>query len=388
MKRLSILVISLLVILSLTLSLSAACSTPQQTPTTTQAPPASSTTQPAQTSTQPAPTSTKPAQTSTQPAQTSTQPAKQVLIRMTTPVPAGDDLLVKSQAEMDKFNAATNGAYKMQMFPGGQLDQMPAMLGDIRTGAVEGGIIPPAAFSGEVPEFSIVELPFVFDSGEANAYAEIGLQPIYAKIMKEKCNQTSVGCIFIGGLYLLSTKPIHTLEDLKGLNIGCDTPSSAALMKALGGNGIVVDFSEDYSNLQKGIINAKTVGSQYVEIAKLYEIAKNATVFFALGSVYSININLDVYNKMPPDVQNLLNTHMSKLASDLSQYFLHLPDTLNPKLAEQGVVFYNLPKAELERWKAMAYPGTLESIAKFGDIGAQIKKLADDANAKYPSTAK
>ncbi|MBP1707502.1 MAG: hypothetical protein H6Q39_1226 [Chloroflexi bacterium] len=111
MKRLSVQIISLLLITSLILGLGLACA--QQAPTTTKAPPATS-------ATQPPPTTSAPA-------------VKQVLIRMTTPVPAGDDLLVKSQAEMDKFNAETNGAYKMQMFPGGQLDQFPAMLDDIRT---------------------------------------------------------------------------------------------------------------------------------------------------------------------------------------------------------------------------------------------------------------
>jgi TRAP-type transport system periplasmic protein len=364
MKRLSIL-ISLLVIASLALGLITACGT---SPSTTTQPPTSTVAPPTSTATTPA--------------------VKQVLLRFTTPVPAGDDLLVKSQAEMDKFNAETKGAYKMQMFPSGQLDQFPAMMGDIRTGAVEGGIIPPAGYSGDVPEFGLAELPFLFESGAANAYAEIGLQPIYSKILESKQNQTSLGCIFIGGLSLISTKPIHTLEDLKGMNIGCDTPPMAGLFKTLGANGIVVDFTEDYSNLQKGVINAKTVGSQYVKIAKLYEIAKNMTVFFALGSVYSININLDAYKKMPPDIQNLAKTHMGTLAQDLSQYFLHLPESLNPELAKQGLVFYDLPKAELDRWKALAYPGTLDSIAKAGDTGAQIKKLADEANAKYPSTAK
>jgi len=332
-------------------------------------------------------TTTQPTQTTQAPAST-TPAVKQVLLRFTTPVPAGDDLLVKAQAEMDKFNAETKGAYKMQMFPGGQLDQFPAMMGDIRTGAVEGGIIPPAGYSGDVPEFGIAELPFLFESGGANAYAEIGLQPIYAKILESKQNQTTLGCIFIGGLGLISTKPIHTLEDMKGMNIGCDTPPMAGLFKTLGANGIVVDFTEDYSNLQKGIMNAKTVAPQYVRIAKLYEIAKNMTTFFALGSVYSININLDAYKKMPPDIQNLAKTHMSQLASDLSQYFLHLPETANPDLAQKGMVFYDLPKTEYERWKALAYPGTLAEIAKFGDIGTQIKKVADEANAKYPSTAK
>jgi len=276
----------------------------------------------------------------------------------------------------------------MQMFPGGTLDQFPAMLGDIRTGAVEGGVIPPAGFSGEVPEFGIVELPFMFQSGGANAYGAIGLQPIYAKLMEQKCNQTCLGCIFIGGLDFISKKPIHTLEDLKGLNVGCDTPPMAGLIKTLGGNGIVVDFTEDYSNLSKGVIDAKTCGPQYVEIAKLYEVAKNMTVFFALPSLYAVTMNLDVYKKMPADTQTSLKKHMSQLASDLSQYFLHLPDTLNPQLASQGVTFYDLPKAELDRWKALAYPGTLSEVAKFGDIGAQIKAVADDANAKYPPTAK
>ena len=56
---------------------------------------------------------------------TATPTTEQVLIRMTTPVPAGDDYVIWLQAGMDKFNVRTNGAYKMQMFPGGQLAAFP-----------------------------------------------------------------------------------------------------------------------------------------------------------------------------------------------------------------------------------------------------------------------
>jgi TRAP-type C4-dicarboxylate transport system substrate-binding protein len=320
-----------------------------------------------------------------EPAETPSPPAEPVLIRMTTPVPAGDDYVKWLQAGMDRFNARTNGAYNMQMFPGGQLASMPESLDAIRTGAVEGGVIPLAAFGGTVPEFGLAELPFLYNNGEANAYAEIALKELYSEILQERANQRSLGCIYVGTLNLLSVKkPIKTLEDLQGLIVGCDTPPSAGLISALGGSGIVVDFTEDYSNLQKGVIDAKTSAPQYMQIAKLYEVAKYYTVFHGLGSLYSININSDIYDTMSKEIKDILNEEMSALAQDISQKYVTLFYDLVDDLEAEGVQYYYLPAAERDRWKDLAYPGTLAALEEFGDVGAKIKKIAGEANAKYP----
>jgi TRAP-type C4-dicarboxylate transport system substrate-binding protein len=304
---------------------------------------------------------------------------------MTTPVPPGDDLSGICQEGMDRFNARVHGAYKMQMFPGGQLASLPESLDAIRTGAVEGGVIPLAAFSGTAPEFGLAELPFLYNNGEANAYTVIRLKDAYSDVLQNKANQVSLGCIYTGTLNLISAKkPLKTLEDLKGLIVGCDTPSSAGLITALKGSGIVVDFSEDYSNLQKGVINAKTSALQYMLIAKLYEVAKYCTVFHGLGSLYSININSDFYGAMPQNARNILNEEMGALAQKLSQYYVTLFYNLVDDLEAKGVAFYYLPAAERNRWKDLAYPGTLDTLKKYGDIGARIKRIADEANAKYP----
>jgi TRAP-type C4-dicarboxylate transport system substrate-binding protein len=310
--------------------------------------------------------------------------AKQILIRVTTPIPPGDEYLTWVQEGMDKFNARANGTYKMQMFPGGQLAKLPEMLDAIRTGSIEGGLIPLAAFSGSVHEFALAELPFLYNNGEANAMAELGLKETYSKILEERCNQKSLGCIFIGSLNFLSTKPIKTLEDLKGLNVGCDTPSGSDLVKALGGSGIIVDFTEDYSSLQKKIIDAKTSAPQYILIAKLYEVAKYYTVFYGLGTLHSININLDVYNKMPQNIKDALNEEMGQVANSVSQKFVTKFYDYIPELTKNGVQTYFLPTAERDRWKQLAYPGTLATLEKFGDVGKKIQQIADEANAKYP----
>ena len=311
--------------------------------------------------------------------------ARTILIRMTIPVPPGDELSNMCQEGMDKFNARASGAYKMRMFPGGQLASLPESLDAIRTGAVEGGVIPLAAFSGTAPEFGLGELPFLYNNGEANADAETSLKDIYSEILQKKANQRSLGCIYVGTLNLLSAKkPIRTLEDLKGLIVGCDTPSASALITALGGSAIIVDFTEDYSNLQKGLINAKTSAPQYMLVAKLHEVARYYTVFHGLGSLYTININSDVYGAMPQDIKAIADEEMSALAQKISQYYVTQFYDLENKLEAKGVQYYYLPEAERNRWKDLAYPGTLVTLEKFGDTGARIKKIADEANAKYP----
>jgi TRAP-type transport system periplasmic protein len=310
---------------------------------------------------------------------------KTILIRMTTPVPPGDELSKMCQEGMAKFNARANGAYHMQMFPGGQLANMSESLDAIRTGAVEGGVIPPAAFTGTAPELGLAELPFLYNNGEANAYALAKLNDVYSKILQEKANQKSLGCIYTGALNFISTKkPLKTLEDLKGLIVGCDNPSSARLITALNGSGIVVDFTEDYSNLQKGIMDAKTSAPQYMLIAKLYEVARHCTVFHGLGSLYSITINSDIYSAMPRDIRDILNEEMGALAQKISQYYVDLFYSLTHDLEAKGVQYYYLPAAERDRWKNLAYPGVLATLEKYGDVGARIKRMADEANAKYP----
>ena len=192
LKRVGVLAVVLLILLAMTWGV-VACGD-DDTPDTTAAP-----------GTTAAPTETTAAPTKRH---CRRAPAEQVLIRVTTPVPGGDEFLTWAQEGMDRFNARTNGAYKMEIFPGGQLGPFPESFDAIRTGAIEAGLIPLAAFAGSVPEFGLVELPFLFNNGEANAYAMPGIQPIWDELSQAKGNQRTLGCMFVGTTNFLSTKKL------------------------------------------------------------------------------------------------------------------------------------------------------------------------------------
>lgn len=372
MKRLSLLV-SILLATILVSSLVISCTEPEAVTET-------------QTATQTATeveTATE-TQTATQ-TETETEVLEPILIRVTTPVPPGDVLSDGLQEGLDRFNARANGLYEIKMFPGGQLAAFPESLDVVRTGAVEGAAVPLAAFGGAVPEFGLSELPFLYNNGDANAYAVIGMREVYNELLEEQMNQTSICTFTVGGLNLLCSKyHIKTLEDLEGLVVGCDTPPGTMLIEGLGGSGIVVNFTEDYSNLQKGVFDAKTSAPQYIEIAKLYEVAEYYTVFYGLGSLYSVSINLDIYNAMPQDIKDILLEEMGKAAADLSELFVNSVNTLREPLEAEGLQFYFLPLEERERWKAMVYPGSLAALEGAGEIGAKLKAIIDEANAMFP----
>jgi TRAP-type C4-dicarboxylate transport system substrate-binding protein len=339
----------------------------------------------------PGPTSTPtptPTQTQTPtPTPTTTPPAEEVLIRITTPVPPGDDMIVWAQEGIDKFNASAKGAYKIQVFPGGQLASMPETLDNIMMGAVEGGIFPPAAFQGTVPEFGLIELPFLFNNHEAIVSAQDDLNALYDDLLQANCNQRGLGCFTPSTRDILSvSKPVKTLEDFKGLVVGCDTPTDAAMIETLGGAGVVVDFTEDYSNLQKGVIDAKTSGPQYMYVAKLYEVANYFTIYHGICAYYMITINSDVYDEMPPEIQDSLMEEMTAIAHTINERYIALYYESEDLLAEMGVQFYHLPPDERDRWKDLLYPGTLARIAEFGEVGERLRQIAEDAGAEHPYT--
>jgi TRAP-type C4-dicarboxylate transport system substrate-binding protein len=330
------------------------------------------------------PTATQPTQTTQPPTTTQPPPAQEVQIRVTTPIPGADPLIGWCQEGFDRFNERTNGAYKMQIYPGQQLATMGESLDAVRTGAVEGGVIPPAAYSGSVPEFVLGELPFLFNNPEANAAAEVGITEIYNELLEERCNQKSLGCFYPGSNEIISTSPIETIDDWEGLIVECGNPSTAALVTTLGGSPMVTPLTDAYSNLQKGVVDASTSLPQFAMIAKLNEVAKHYTVFSGLGSVYTLNINSDVLNEMPPDVQDILYEEMGQLIQEVNTKNVELQYEHIEALSGVGVDVYYVPKEERENWVELCLPQTNATLDEFGEIGQRIRQVAEEANAKHP----
>jgi len=157
-----------------------------------------------------------------------------------------------------KLEAATNGRYKMQMFPSGVLGAEKEMIEQTQVGAIAISRISLGALGQVVPEVNAFNLPFVFrNSAHMRAVIDGAIgQEILDKITNSPARLVALGWMDAGGRNLYTKKIVKTPADLKGMKIRMmGNPVFLDTMNAMGGNGIAMGYGEVYSALQTNVID-------------------------------------------------------------------------------------------------------------------------------------
>jgi TRAP-type C4-dicarboxylate transport system substrate-binding protein len=309
-----------------------------------------------------------------------------VILRLTMAQPGGDDPAFLSTSGMaEKFNERAGGEYSIKVYPAETLVKMYETIDAVRTGAVEMANVAWGAFGGLDPRIGACELPFLFDNVRANAAAQEPMLPLWSKVFEEKFNQKALGSFTVCGLELISKRPVKTMEDWKGLMVGTISPVTATMTELLGGSSVVIVWTEAYSNLEKGVIDATTQGTTWMIVGKLTDVAKYVTLFYGVPTSHGYTINLDVWNAMPKNIQDILAEEVKRAAAEYNEKNIQFAEVEHPaQLEALGCDIYTLPKAERDKWKAAVQPLLDEQLSALGEFGQELRQIADRINAENP----
>jgi TRAP-type C4-dicarboxylate transport system substrate-binding protein len=309
---------------------------------------------------------------------------KPVVLRLVVPAPEGDWPLTYKDKEMAKrFNARAKGEYVIEVFAGGALAKVPEYFDAVRIGAVEMADVAWPIFTGADPRLGLLESPFLFNSKEASVAAAKSLLPLHDMILQEKFNAKALGLMNIDGLELESTKPVKTLEDWKGLLIGAVSPPMAALVKGLGGSPVTIMWTDAYESLQKKVIDAVAQSTHGAINTGNIDVCKHVTLFFGIAAWNGYSINLDVWKKMPKDIQKILQEEVDWTVDWMHKTYDTLGDEDTKTFKQKGVSIYIIPKEERGRWEKLLVPYKEKQIASFGEFGQKVRQIADDVNNRY-----
>jgi TRAP-type C4-dicarboxylate transport system substrate-binding protein len=252
----------------------------------------------------------------------------------------------------------------------------------VRTGAVEMASIGLGIFAGLDP--GLAEVPLLYDNVRANAAACRPSIELYNEILMGKMNQIGLAAYTTGAQEMISKKPVKTLEDWKGLLVGATNPEGAALSTSLGASPVVIMWTECYSNLEKGVVDCVLTSTQWTLISGLTDVADYVTMFYATPTFNTYLLNLDVWNKMPKNVQDILIEEAWRVSDEMANIHINLEKEDIDTLTSMGMDVYILPKAERDKWKEAVKPYVDEKLAGLGDFGAKIRQIAEKANADNP----
>ena len=191
------------------------------------------------------------------------------------------------EAFANYINEKLGDKYRVEVYPSELLGSQTEMVQLTQTGAIDFVVASTAIMETFSAKYQIFNLPYLFSSVEA--YHEAMDDPeVTDPIFKttSKAGLETVAWLDAGtrNFYTIKT-PINQPSDLKGLKIRTqDSPTSIAMIRAMGGSATPMSSGETYTGLQQGIIdgaeNNETVLVQdgHGEVCKSYTYTQHQMV--------------------------------------------------------------------------------------------------------------
>ncbi len=230
------------------------------------------------------------------------------VIKLGTTVNEQDSFQVAALKFAELVKERTNGEYGIEIYPNAALGDERTMLEGMQMGTMDMGIITSGPFVNFVPEFGVLDLPFIF-ANNAHAHAvldgELG-QSILAKL-------DGVG---IKGLAYAergfrnltnSVRPVVNAGDIKGLKVRVmENEVYTNTFKSLGVNAVPMAWTETLTALQQGTIEGQENPVNVIHAFKLWESQKYVTMTRHAYASAIFTMSKRLFDKLPADVQKIV----------------------------------------------------------------------------------
>jgi TRAP-type C4-dicarboxylate transport system substrate-binding protein len=155
------------------------------------------------------------------------------------------------------------------------------------------------------PAAPLMDMPFLFQDRDhwRKVLAADALKPI-AQQVADKADVLIVGYAGGGLRNLIVNKPVHNLQELRGLKIRVmGAPVQTHTFQAMGAAPSVIAYAEIYNAIQTGVIEAAENEALGVEQMKFYEVGPNIVETGHAITVRPICFSGKTFRRLPEDLQ-------------------------------------------------------------------------------------
>ena len=211
-----------------------------------------------------------------------------------------------SEEWVERIRVRSNGRLNIQMTSYPELGiGGPDTLRLMENGTLELTELYSGYIGGDLPFADMNNLFGLYDGIDTQLKAINAVKGDIAKIIDEH-NGIIVSYGFYPNNYIFSMRPLDSLADFKGLKTRTHSTVLGDLLSGLGANGQFLAFSEVYTALERGVMDAAITVLDAGYGQEWYEVTSYMTgPIVALAQTW-VTMNKDSFNKLPPDLQQIL----------------------------------------------------------------------------------
>jgi len=250
--------------------------------------------------------------------------------------------------------AETNHSIEIIEGYGGSIATLGEVLGATESGLLDvGAIIYPfepstlflhnlemkIPFSSPDPEIAVKAMRAVFDE-----------VPYMGDMLEQEHNQKVLGLWTTGSYHLVTTFEWDNFEDLRGRTLTAAGPN-LPWITAAGVNPVQGSLGEWYTGLETGVIDGAVMFPEATAGFKLYEVAPYYTeIGFGASPQGAITVNLDTFNALPADVQQILVEMGAEFEANIAAWVKEEGEAAYDEMRAGGAIIKSLTDEQRSDW--------------------------------------
>ena len=250
----------------------------------------------------------------------------------------------------------TNGQFNIVVHAGSSLLKGPQVAPALVAGRVPiGPILAPYVYD-LFPRIAVLYLPFSTSSlQELRTLAE-NMRGYFYGVLEER-NLKPLFMYAWPTQQIFSLEPMDTVASCKGKKVRLFNAEHAALCKKIKAAPTNIAFSEVYTALQRGTVDAFITSNTNIPVMKFYEVAKYANQWTINGGgVEFICVNMKAWNKLPEKYQKALLqvVEETKIEEKIWADAVKMDEASIGEMKAKGMKILYPKKAEIERMKELS----------------------------------
>lgn len=257
----------------------------------------------------------------------------------------------------------TGGDVTVKVFMGGELGPGPAeQYSRALDGVTDISFGLPGYTASNFPETLLTELPGVIsaDTGTEKMLENMDmLSNEYKRVVLLGIWNNAPNLIFTG------SKPIRSLEDLKGLKIRVPSRNAGLVVEAWGGSPVSMPAPDIYNAMQTGVIDGAMTDATTLGAFKLAEVTKYITMGMDTTiSSFFLVMNRDSFGSLSDDQQKIVLGAGRKAALNGNKAWLGVADkALSNFASTDGKEVITLSDEEAAKFNAASAPVVEKVVA-------------------------
>jgi TRAP-type C4-dicarboxylate transport system substrate-binding protein len=242
----------------------------------------------------------------------------------------------------------TKGDVSFKVYYGGVAGDEADVLRKIRIGQFHGGIFTGKTLGEVYGDVRAMEVPFTFYGNQKKASAALTkLTPYFDQGLKSK-GFINLGFYEIGQVYVVSTKKISNLKELKGVKIWSweGDPLVGALLESLKLVSVPLALPDVLSSLSTGIIDAAYAPPLGILALQWHTKVKYLVDFPTAYSVGALLVSDKLWSKIKPDQQQKILTLAKSFIKEANDKSITEGQAARSQIQKYGIQFVSFPEAD------------------------------------------